>query len=41
MTYWLEWGDRIREEQSQNPNLVVEKLRKLKAGKMAIQSSRK
>ncbi|PHJ66971.1 hypothetical protein VF14_27780 [Nostoc linckia z18] len=45
MTDWLEWGDtlseslreRMREEQRQNPNPVVEKLRKLKAEKMAIQ----
>jgi len=38
MTDWLEWGDRMREEQRQNPNPVVEKLRKLKAQKMAIQT---
>ncbi|MBD2415908.1 hypothetical protein FACHB389_31390 [Nostoc calcicola FACHB-389] len=38
MTDWLEWGDRMREEQRRNPNPVVEKLRKLKAEKMAIQT---
>jgi uncharacterized protein (DUF433 family) len=38
MTDWLEWSDRMREEQRQNPNPVVEKLRKLKAEKMAIQT---
>lgn len=38
MTDWLEWGDRMREEQRRNPNPVVEKLRKLKAEKMTIQT---
>ncbi len=33
---WLEWGDRMREEQKRNPNPVVEKLKKLKAQKLAI-----
>ncbi|TVP62177.1 MAG: DUF433 domain-containing protein [Nodularia sp. (in: Bacteria)] len=33
---WLEWGDRMREEQRRKPNPVVEKLRKLKAEKIAI-----
>lgn len=45
ITDWLEWGDkpdgianayRMREEQRRNPNPVVERLRKLKAEKMAI-----
>ncbi|MBE9051497.1 DUF433 domain-containing protein [Nostocales cyanobacterium LEGE 11386] len=36
MKDWLEWGDRMREEQRRNPNPVVERLRKLKAEKMAI-----
>jgi uncharacterized protein (DUF433 family) len=35
MTDWMEWGDRMRAEQSLNPNPVVEKLRKLKAEKMS------
>ena len=35
---WLEWGDKMREEQRRNPNPVVEKLRKLKAEKMFLQS---
>ncbi|MBU7585464.1 MAG: DUF433 domain-containing protein [Nostoc sp. TH1S01] len=35
---WLEWGDRMREEQSRNPNPVVERLRKLKAEKLAAQT---
>ncbi|WP_427160953.1 DUF433 domain-containing protein [Aliinostoc sp. HNIBRCY26] len=30
MTDWMEWSDRMRAEQSRNPNPVVEKLRKLK-----------
>ncbi|AUT03826.1 hypothetical protein CLI64_27425 [Nostoc sp. CENA543] len=30
MTDWMEWGDRMRAEQSRNPNPVLEKLRKLK-----------
>ncbi|MBD2493154.1 hypothetical protein [Nostoc sp. FACHB-280] len=34
---WLEWGDLMREEQSRNPNPVVERLRKLKAEKLAAQ----
>ena len=33
---WLEWGDRMREEQKRNPNPVVERLKKLKAQKLAI-----
>jgi uncharacterized protein (DUF433 family) len=33
---WLEWGDRMREEQKRNPNPVVEKLKKSKAQKLAI-----
>lgn len=35
---WLEWGDKMREEQRRNPNPVVEKLRKLKAEKMLLQN---
>lgn len=31
---WLEWGDRMRTQQKQNPNPVVEKLKKLKAQKL-------
>lgn len=30
MTEWLEWGDRMREEQRLNPPPVAEKLRKLR-----------
>jgi len=33
---WLEWGDRMREEQKRNPNPVVEKIKKLNAQKLAI-----
>ena len=33
---WLEWGDRMREEQKRNPNPVVEKLKKLQALKLVI-----
>ena len=33
---WLEWGDRMREEQKRNPNPVVEKLKNLKAQKLVI-----
>ncbi|MEB3337733.1 MAG: DUF433 domain-containing protein [Leptolyngbyaceae bacterium] len=35
MTDWLEWSDRMRLEQKQNPNPVIEKLQKLKAQKLA------
>ncbi|MGK7929035.1 MAG: DUF433 domain-containing protein [Spirulina sp.] len=35
MTDWLEWGDRMRAEQQRNPRPIVEKLRKLKAEKLA------
>ncbi len=31
MTEWLEWGDKMREEQRRNPPPVAEKLRKLRA----------
>lgn len=34
MTDWLEWGDKMREEQQRNPRPIVEKLRKLKAEKL-------
>ncbi|MGB8699640.1 MAG: DUF433 domain-containing protein [Thermosynechococcaceae cyanobacterium] len=37
MADWLEWGDRMREEQQRNPQPIVEKLRKLKAEKLAKQ----
>jgi len=36
MTDWLEWSDRMREEQRRNPNPVVERLRKLKAEKLSV-----
>ncbi|MEM8639649.1 MAG: DUF433 domain-containing protein [Cyanobacteria bacterium P01_G01_bin.54] len=32
---WLEWGDRMRAEQAKNPHPVVERLRELKAKKLA------
>jgi uncharacterized protein (DUF433 family) len=35
MTDWLEWGDRMRAEQHANPRPIVEKLRQLKAQKLA------
>jgi uncharacterized protein (DUF433 family) len=35
MTDWLEWGDRMRAEQQANPRPIVEKLRQLKAQKLA------
>lgn len=35
MTDWLEWGDKMRAEQQCNPRPIVEKLRKLKAQKLA------
>ncbi|MBD2483131.1 DUF433 domain-containing protein [Planktothrix sp. FACHB-1365] len=35
MTDWLEWGDRMRAEQQRNPRPIVEKLRQLKAQKLA------
>ncbi|MCD8485929.1 MAG: DUF433 domain-containing protein [Desertifilum sp.] len=38
MTDWLEWGDKMRAEQQRNPRPVVERLRKLKAQKMANQA---
>jgi uncharacterized protein (DUF433 family) len=31
MTEWLEWGERMREEQRRNPPPVAEKLRKLRS----------
>ena len=31
ITEWLEWGDKMREEQHRNPPPVTEKLRKFKA----------
>jgi hypothetical protein len=35
MTDWLEWGDRMRAEQQRHPRPIVEKLRKMKAQKLA------
>ena len=35
MTDWLEWGDKMRAEQQSNPRPIVERLRKLKAQKLA------
>jgi len=35
MTDWLEWGDRMRAKQQANPRPIVEKLRQLKAQKLA------
>ena len=31
ITEWVEWGDKMREEQRRNPPAVTEKLRKFKA----------
>jgi hypothetical protein len=31
ITEWLEWGEKMREEQRRNPPPVTEKLRKFKA----------
>ena len=35
MTDWLEWGDKMREDQQRNPRPIVERLRKFKAEKLA------
>lgn len=35
ITDWLEWGEKMRSEQQLNPLPVVERLRKLKAEKLA------
>jgi uncharacterized protein (DUF433 family) len=35
ITDWLEWGDKMRAEQQRNPRPIVDKLRKLKAQKLA------
>ncbi|MGL6140572.1 MAG: DUF433 domain-containing protein [Planktothrix sp.] len=35
ITDWLEWGDKMRAEQQSNPRPIVEKLRQLKAQKLA------
>ena len=35
ITDWLEWGDKMRAEQQSNPRPIVERLRKLKARKLA------
>ena len=32
---WLEWGQKMREEQKQNPSTVVQKLMKIKAERQA------
>jgi uncharacterized protein (DUF433 family) len=32
---WLEWGQKMREEQKQNPSPVVQKLMKIKAERQA------
>jgi len=32
---WLEWGNRMRKEQARNPPPVIEKLKKLKAERVA------
>jgi uncharacterized protein (DUF433 family) len=39
MTDWLEWAERMREEQRHNPPPVAEKLRKLKAEKKAMRQA--
>ncbi|MEQ8465912.1 DUF433 domain-containing protein [Coleofasciculus sp. E1-EBD-02] len=36
MTDWLEWAERMREEQRRNPPPVAEKLRKLRAEREAM-----
>lgn len=36
---WLEWGDKMRAEQQRNPHPIVERLKKLKAEKLAQQNS--
>ena len=35
ITDWLEWGEKMRAEQQRQPRPVVERLRKLKAEKLA------
>ncbi|MEG3902690.1 DUF433 domain-containing protein [Microcoleus sp. B4-C5] len=35
ITEWLEWGEKMREEQTRNPPPVTEKLRKFKAEREA------
>ena len=35
ITDWLEWGEKMRAEQQRHPRPVVERLRKLKAEKLA------
>ena len=37
MTDWLEWGQRVREEQERNPPPVVVRLRALKAERQKVQ----
>ncbi len=34
---WLEWGERMREEQARNPSPAVQKLRQLKAERIAAE----
>jgi uncharacterized protein (DUF433 family) len=36
MTDWLEWGERMREEQRRHPPAVAEKLRRLRAERDAM-----
>lgn len=35
ITDWLEWGEKMRESQKLNPHPAIERLRKLKAEKLA------
>lgn len=39
MTDWLEWAERMREEQRHNPPPVAEKLRKLRAERDALRQA--
>lgn len=39
MTDWLEWAERMREEQRRNPPPVAEKLRKLRAKRDAVRQA--
>jgi uncharacterized protein (DUF433 family) len=34
---WLEWGERMREEQARNPSLAILKLRRIRAERIAAE----
>ncbi|MEB3886009.1 hypothetical protein, partial [Lyngbya sp. CCY1209] len=39
MTDWLEWAERMREEQQRNPPPVAEKIRRLRAQRDAMRQA--